>query len=145
MCNMVYLSTDSADDLAPRSSDLVRFEKPSSNPQSAPPAALKHEHRWFVGSRSGCSCGFRHLVHQSVGLGFGEPEDWFPEDRQDLEATVSLYEVLKDLVQRGHQVEVLDCWSGDEGAAFVPLVVSLSQVPAGHFRLFEGHVFTLTA
>ena len=145
MCYMVYLSTDSAGDLTLRNSDRVRFEKPSADIQAPPPPVLKHEHRWFVGSRSGCSCGFRHLPDQSVGLGFDQPEDWFPEDREDIEATLRLYEILKDLVLRGHQVDLIDCWSGDDGREPVPLVVSLSEVPAERYRLFEGHAFTLTA
>jgi len=145
MCYMVFLSTDSADDLTLRSSDLVRFEKPSADTQAPPPAMLKHEHRWFVGSRSGCSCGFRHLCHQSVDLGFDERQDWFPEDQEDIEATLRLYEILEDLLRRGHQVDLLDCWSRDENREYVSLAVSLSQVPAAHFRLFEGHAFTLTA
>ena len=47
------------------------------------------------------------------------------------------------MVERGHLVEVLDCWNGDEDTEAVPLEVSLSQVPADSFRLFEGYLFTL--
>jgi hypothetical protein len=143
MCYMVYVSTDCADDLSRRTSDLVRFEKPSAESRAPCPRVLKHEHRWFVGSKSGCSCTFRHLCRDSVELGFGGPQDWFPEDDEAIEATRRLYEVLRELVERGHLVEVFDCWSGDEDTEAVTLGVSLSQVPADSFRLFEGHLFSL--
>ena len=143
MCYMVYMSTDCADDLSRQSSDLVRFGKPSVETYSPCPRILKHEHKWFIGSKSKCSCTFRHLCRDSVDLGFGAPEDWFPEEQDDIDATHQLYDILREIVHRGHHVEVLDCWSGDEEDDAVPLDVSLAEVPVDHFRLFEGHVFTL--
>ena len=145
MCHMVYVSTDSPDDLSARSSDLVRFEIPAAGRQSPCPRILKHEHKWFVGSISGCSCTFRHLIRESLTIGFGAPEAWFPEAPDAIEATKRLYAILKDMVQRGYQVELLDCWSGDENKEASTLDVSLSQVPADRFRMFEGHLFTLTS
>jgi hypothetical protein len=143
MCDMVYLATDCGDDLSRRSSDLVRFEKPSVDAPSPPPRVLTQEHKWFVGSKSGCSCTFRHLCRESVSLGFGAPEDWFPEEQIKREATRELYGTLSELVQRGHHVELIDCWSGDEDKDGVPLEVSLTEVSAERFRLFEGHLFNL--
>ncbi len=141
---MVYISTDCADDLSLRTSNEVRFEKPSVEACSPRPRALQHEHAWFVGSESGCSCTFRHLCRESVKLGFGAPEDWFPEEEGRVAATRRLYQILKEIVERGYRVEVLDCWSGDEDKEPERRDVSLSQVPADHFRLFEGYLFTPT-
>ena len=143
MCYMVYISTDCADDLSRQSSDLVRFGKPSVETYSPCPPILKHVHKWFVGSKSECSCTFRHLCRDSVDLGFGVPEDWFPEEEAEIEATREFYGILKEMVQQGHHVEVLDCWSGDEEKDAVVLDVSLSEVPVDHFRLFEGYLFML--
>lgn len=143
MCYMVYMSTDCPDDLALRSSDLVRFAKPSSETYSPCPPALKHQHKWFVGSKSDCSCTFRHLHPSAVELGFCAPEDWCPEEQDQIDATRELYGILKEIVQRGHHVEVLDCWSGDEEENAIARDVSLTEVPVDRFRLFEGHLFTL--
>lgn len=143
MCHMLYLSTDCGEDLSSKSTELVRFEKPSPEAASPAPRTLTHEHRWFVGSKSGCSCTFRHLIRESVSLGFRAPENWFPEQQDDIDATHELYGTLNDLVQRGHQVELLDCWSGDEDKDAVPLDVSLADVSVDRFRLFEGHLFKL--
>lgn len=145
MCYMVYLSTDCADDLSVETDELVRFEKPAAERQSPLPRGLRHAHAWFVGSKSGCSCTFRHAYRESVELGFGPPEDWCPEEEDAIAATLRLYGILSEIVRRGHQVDLLDCWSGDEDQAPVPLDVSLSEVPATHFRLFEGRLFTLRA
>jgi hypothetical protein len=142
MCYMVYMSTDCADDLSQQSSDLVRFERLTAESSSPCPSILKHEHKWFIGSKSECSCTFRHLYYQSVELGFGEPEDWFQEEPDAIQATCQLYRILKGLVQRGHQVELLDCWTEEENDA-APIDVSMAEVSAEQFRLFEGYLFTL--
>jgi len=143
MCYMLYMSTDCPDDLSQVSSDLVRFGRPSVQTYSPCPSLLKHEHKWFIGSKSECSCTFRHLCRDSVELGFGEPEDWFPEEQDEIDATHELYGILKDVVERGHGVELLDCWSGDEEKEAESIEVSLAEVPSGHFRLFEGYLFKL--
>jgi len=143
MCYMLYMSTDCPDDLSQMSSDLVRFGRPSVQSYSPCPSALKYENKWFIGSQSECSCSFRHLCRDSVELGFGEPEGWFPEDQDQIDATHELYAILKDIVGRRHRVELLDCWSGDEEKEAKSIDVSFAEVPSGHFRLFEGYLFSL--
>jgi hypothetical protein len=78
-----------------------------------------------------------------VRLGFGAREDWFPEEEDGVDATRRLYAILKEMVERGCRVEVLDCWSGKEDREPERRDVSLSQVSADQFRLFEGYVFAL--
>lgn len=142
MCYVLYLATDCPEDLAARSSQLVRFER--AGDEGLPSIGiLTQPHRWFVGSKSGCSCTFRHLYRDSVDLGFGAPEDWYPEEQDALDATRELYEIVKGIVERGHEVELLDCWHGDEDKVAVTLDVSLGEVSAGQFRLFEGYLFRL--
>jgi hypothetical protein len=79
-----------------------------------------------------------------VGLGFGEPEAWYPEEADNIEATRRLYDILKGMVQRGFQVELLDCWSGDEDRDALRMDASLSRISRDQFRMFEGYLFTLT-
>lgn len=143
MCYVVYLATDCPDDLSGQSSDLVRFEEPSrdAHPPSLP--VLNHEHKWFVGSKSGCSCTFRHVSRGSADSGFRAPEDWLPEKQDEIEATHQLYATLRGIVQRGYQVQLLDCLDGDEDRGAQSLDVSVTEVSADHFRLFEGRVFNL--
>jgi hypothetical protein len=140
---MVYISTDCSDDLRPLATELLRFEKPSKETYSRAPSVLDHQHNWFVGSKSGCSCTFRHLSKGAEKLGFDGPQDWFPEEPDGIDATKQLYDVLKSIVDRGFLVSLLDCWSGDEDCDATKMEVSFSEVPCQHFRMMEGCLFKL--
>lgn len=142
MCYSVYLSTDSPADLSVRTTDLVRLERLNGERQDPVVRLLGFTNRWYVGSRTGCSCTFRHLV--STELGFGEPEEWYPEDQDALEATKYLYEVISTLVSAGHAVDCLDRWEGAQPKDIHTLAVSLHGVSREAFRLFENHRFTFT-
>jgi hypothetical protein len=83
MCYQLVLSTDSPEDLS-RHDDDARVTFTRELPGVPEEALLAYPHRWFVGSRHGCSCGFRHLHVSSVELGFGEPVDWYPEELDDV-------------------------------------------------------------
>ncbi len=101
--------------------------------------SLLHSQKWYVGSKSGCSCNFRHLG--STELGFGEPVDWYPEEEDDILATAELYKVILRLVSEGNQVDCLDIWEGYERGEVKTLVVNLKVVPKEDFRFFENHHF----
>ena len=141
MCYMLYLSTDCAEDLAPRSTDLLRFEKP--DPRFPAPTALKHAHAWFIGSKSGCSCTLRHLSRGNAAFDFQGPQDWLPEEPDAIAGTKQLYAVLAEILRCDGQVDLADVSIGEEIPLLQPLEVSLSEVSADRFRLFEGHLFTL--
>ena len=141
MCYEVYLSTDSQEDLTTHNSELVRFRRvadPSTDPGIR---LLDFPHYWYVGSKSECSCTFRHLY--SVELGFGEPVDWSPEEQDEIKATRELYATLSSLLSSGYHVDLLDQWNGAQPADITILEVSLGEVPANAFRLFENHKFRL--
>jgi hypothetical protein len=66
---MTVLSTTSQADLATHNNDLVKFSK--ALPGVLEEKYLAHPFKWFIGSKSGCSCALRHLCVSSVELGFG--------------------------------------------------------------------------
>ena len=140
MCYTVYLSTDSCADLSSYNTELVRFESIKDSREDPVICLLEFPHQWYVGSKTGCSCTFRHLV--SIELGFGEPEDWYPEEQDELEATQQLYEVISTLLTTGHRVDCLDRWEGAKPEELETLDVSLAQVSKKAFRLFENYRFT---
>ncbi|NOT56370.1 MAG: hypothetical protein HOP18_17365 [Deltaproteobacteria bacterium] len=141
MCYEVYLSTDSQEDLTTRNSELVRFKRVV-EPRTDPGIhLLDFPNHWYVGSKSECSCTFRHL--HSTELGFGEPVEWYPEEQDELEATRELYATLTSLLSSGYQVNLLDRWYGAQPTDITTLNVSLGDVPANAFRLFENHKFRL--
>jgi hypothetical protein len=139
MCYVLLLSTTSNADLTEFNSDALRFT--TELPQIADVAQLEFPHRWYVGSRSGCSCGFRHLY--SIELGFGEPVDWFEESSEDIEATLDLIRVIRALHERGESVDCVDAWDHREmhPVAETTLEVDLDTVSDTQFRLFENHRF----
>ena len=141
MCYEVYISTESQEDLTTRNSELLRFKRVA-DPNTDPAILLlDFPNRWYVGSKSECSCTFRYLY--SIELGFGEPVDWYPEDQDEIEATRELYVTLTFLLSSGYQVDLLDQWHGSPAEAITTLDVSLSEVPEKAFRLFENYKFRL--
>ena len=141
MCYSVYLSTDSGEDLSGRNSELVRFERVAEATTNPCVSLLDFTQRWYVGSKSGCSCTFRHL--HSIELGFSDPVDWYPEEQEELEATQELYGVLIDLLSSGYRVDLIDVWQGTQPHDVTVLEVSLQDVQSTAFRMFENHKFAL--
>ena len=137
MCYALYLSTTSKEDLAELNSDMVRFERLSDDEGRV--SDLMYPQKWYVGSKSGCSCNFRHI--SSVELGFGEPLDWYPEEEDDIRATAELYRVIVRLISEGNDVDALDLWEGMEQGEIKSLDVNLRTVPEKNFRFFENHQF----
>jgi hypothetical protein len=137
MCYSVYLSTDSEEDLSKQSTDLVRFEKVKDDDPLT--SLLEYEARWYVGSRSGCGCTFRHLV--SIELGFGEPVHWYQEEDDEINATLSFLAVIRRMIREGYQLDCIDAWSGAGPADIVEKDVDLKTVADEEFRFFENHHF----
>ena len=135
----MYISTDDAQDLTRWNSDLVQFAKVTDPSSDSCIALLGFPHRWYVGSKSGCSCTFRHLCSPSEEDWFSEPEDWYPEEPDALEATRELYRILRAIVSSGHQVDLIDRWLDTSPKDIVTADVSLGALTEGAFRLIEDH------
>ena len=141
MCYEVYISTDSQEDLATRNSELLRFKRVADLSTDPGILLLDFPNRWYVGSKSGCSCTFRHL--HAIELGFGEPVDWYPEEQDEIDATRQLYVTLIFLLSSGYQVDLVNLWHGAQPTDITTLDVSLGEVSEKAFRLFENHKFRL--
>lgn len=137
MCYSIYLSTDTDQDLSRINSDLVQFKK--APVPEAHRSILRYLNHWYVGSKSGCSCTFRHLY--SVGPGFGAPVNWYEEDEDEIAATSTLIKIIRQMVNEGYRVDCVDTW---EGTAFEDIkltVVDLGEVADEQFRFYENHHF----
>lgn len=139
MCYVLLLSTTSDQDLSESGSDLARFTR--TLPDVAAVVKLAFPNRWYVESKPGCSCGFRHLY--SVDLGFGRPVDWYPEEPDDIKATLEVIALIRRLVAAGEKVDCVDAWEHRDmhPVAEATLTVDLSQVADEEFRFFENHRF----
>jgi len=141
MCYFLYISTNSDQDLAINNNELIKFEKVQDVDEEQPREILSYQNIWYVGSASGCSCSFRHLM--TPDLGFSEPVDWYEEDEKDIEATKQLYDILKKELDKGKQVEIVDKWTQVESKDIKEMRVSLSDVNRNEFRLIENYKFIL--
>jgi len=137
VCYSIYLSTDSDQDLSSRNSDLVRFKKePIPEPYQS---QLRYPNQWYVGSKSGCSCTFRHLY--SVKLGFGEPVEWYEEDQHEIAATLTFIKVIRQILKQGFIADCVDSWEGTQPEEMIEISVNLEDIGDEQFRFFENHHF----
>ena len=136
MCYVLYLSTDCPDDLTRYSSDLMVLASAREGEDESAQETLLHPYRWFVGSKSGCSCTFRYAMDPSIG--FGPPVEWSPEEGNEIEATGRFYRLVTELVSAGHAVDCVNLWMGD-GQEVHERTVDLSTVGEADFRFYEGH------
>jgi hypothetical protein len=98
-----------------------------------------------AGSKFAARCALRHLCVSSVELGFGEPEEWFPEETSDIAATKQVDATIRALVTEGAMVDCVDAWAhGQKDAAPLggDIEVNLSEVSDTFFRFFEMHRFS---
>lgn len=137
MCYALLLSTSSDEDLSKHNCEEVRFSRNIAD--HMPVHQLLYPNRWYVGSRTGCSCSFRHLYQPD--LGFGIPEDWFPEEKADIEATKLFVRLVRPLLAKGEGVDCIDAWDGTSDMPFSKLPLNLSQIHDEEFRFFENHHF----
>ena len=139
MCYLIYISTDFEGDLSRHNSALINFEKDFTNCEPEVIDLLLYKHPWYVGSKAGCSCTFRHL--SSVELGFGESVDWYEEQSDEIEATKIFYDVVSSLISSGNRLDCIEIWEGTKKNQIKLLEVDLSAVPRDAFRFFENHHF----
>ena len=139
MCYLVYISTDFEEDLSRYNTGLIRFERDFSGVDPEIIDLLQHKNPWYVGSKAGCSCTFRHL--HSIELGFGEPVAWYAEDPDEIDATGLFYDAMVGLMSSGSQVDCLDIWSGTKKDTIKRLEVNLASISRKAFRFFENHHF----
>jgi hypothetical protein len=144
MCYMLLLGTNSSENLAARNTSLLCFTKEL--PGLCEERCIELPEKWFVGSAHGCSCGFRHLYVSSVDLGFGIPVDWWPEEKEDIEATHQFVEVVQSLLASGFAVECVDAWDNEAESPSLSgtVEVDLKKIGAHAFRFFENHRFVFT-
>jgi len=143
MCYMVFISTTADRDLSERNAPpFVIFERDLAHCEPGIADLLKYPRKWHVGVRSACSCTFRHL--SVADIGFGVPEDWYPEEAEEIEATKQFYDVVASLVSAGQRVDCISHWAGTPKNAVKHLDVDLASVSREAFRFFENYHFTFS-
>jgi hypothetical protein len=137
MCYTLLLSTTSTEDLAKFSTGLLRFD--ATIPARLSADKLLYPNKWYVGSRTGCSCSFRHLAGPEFD--FGVPQDWFPEEKLDIEATLQFIGVVRSLLLNGARLDCIDLWEGHDAEGIRWVSVNLGLILDEEFRFYENHHF----
>lgn len=146
MCYALVVSTTAEDDLSQWNTALVQFSRDI--PEGTGLSFLRYSNKWYLGSKDGCSCGFRHLDYENVeALGFSDPLEWWPEDQEDIEATFQVVRIFRSLLTQKAQLDCVDTWFDCDLEMEPPedLKVDLANIPESHFRFFEGYRFELVA
>ncbi len=140
MCYQIFVSTNCNDDLSDKNSKLVKFTKEL--PFDIASGLLCYKNVWYVDSEAGgCSCSFRHA--NDPKLGFGVPEDWYPEDEVDIKSTIDFIQIIRSILKAGFNVDCIDMWN-DNSAMVSPsekVLINLSDIKSEEFRFFENHIF----
>jgi hypothetical protein len=154
MCYSIYVSTTSKEDLAGLPEDHFQFQRIEGSEignDLGILALLAYPERWLLLCKyGGCSCHFRHLGEVVGGRNgrrqepFGVPEDWMPEDEEDLESTKAVFDALSLLLSKGNQVDLIDVWTDTAPDSVQTLNVSLGEVPRDAFRFLEGYRMCLS-
>ncbi len=147
MCYILYLSTDSEEDLSllPHDHYMISRLPVDWEEDSDAIACLGYPNKWLMdGQYGGCSCHFRHLGEESM-MRFGPPEDWCPEDADDVGATIGAFQLFSRLTGEGHGVDVVDVWSGKPREKVHELEISVGEMPDEDFRFFENYKFNFVA
>ncbi len=137
MCYSIYVSTDLDDDMSLNNTELIQFEGVlSENPILS---LLEYEHKWYVASKSGCSCTFRHLT--STEMGFDAPVYWYDEGEDAIAATLAFIKIVREVTDRGGNVDCIDVWSGADTGDIMEKIVDLGEIEDEQFRFFENYRF----
>jgi hypothetical protein len=142
MCFATIISTTSEQDLSELDSPSLNFS--SQIPSIEEVQFLRYPNKWHVKADESCSCGFRHLDRGMEEFGFSPPQDWLPEEPEEIKATLRLVTVLKGLLESGVKLDCIDVWQRDdknEPKLTNDINVNLSSMPEQSFRFIENYRF----
>jgi hypothetical protein len=140
MCYLIAVSTSSGKDLTKLNSRFVRFSRAVADVPRA--SFLQFQNKWFLGSMDGCSCRFRHLEVEDMAQGFAQPADWFPEDADDIAATIEVVGAFKAIMADGSRLDCVDSWTsfpGEELELGGVQEIDLAGMAADRFRFIESY------
>ncbi|HMS54968.1 MAG TPA: hypothetical protein PKA27_06170 [Fimbriimonadaceae bacterium] len=116
-----------------------RLQPVEPDEQEAAVLRLSFPNRWFLECRyGGCSCHFRNWDRQNPPE-FWEPQDWFEEDPEDVEATQAFYDLVVRLVGEGEKIDIVTVWTGED--VLHERTISLVEVSKAAFRFMDGFRF----
>ena len=70
---------------------------------------------YFIGSHSGCSCGFPHVVAEGPIYYFDGMFDENPHDKEDIKSIIELLKLLEIQKSGNSVIKLYPVWDGDQG------------------------------
>jgi|SRR5579862_5611277 len=136
MCHVIFMSTTSTQDFSGVDGEHFLLERLAEVETEPAARVLGYPNRWFLAGRyGGCSCHFRHFLRENPPE-FWEPQEWFEEDAEDVDATRAFYDLMVGLVNSGHDLDLGIAWEGE--VASRTMEVSLREVSREAFRFLDG-------
>jgi hypothetical protein len=112
MCLMMYLGSNA--ELRLRKEDFVSVEV-LTNDQATVREFLDERHQYFIGSHSGCSCGFPNRMEE---LDFDDVDDiqlHGGDDRtNDIASVVALFSIIDEALAQDSSCTIYPVWAGSE-------------------------------
>lgn len=148
MCMLIHLSTTSDLDLTQFDDPELplRFERITELNELEGHLVSSYPHKWHLTRWGGCSCHFRTAAEVFDTRGtflreelFQAPNDWCPEDPDDIDGTQRVYGVIRRLLESGADVDCVQVWN--EHDLVCHLHVSLAEVPKVHFSFAKGYCY----
>lgn len=140
MCQTVFLSTNSPQDLTQLELPVIGFTKELWKEDFLP--LLKYPNQYMIIQKDeSCSCFARNIPSD---LGFVGAVDWMNEEEsdKDLQSTFLIHDVIKDLVNKGFEVDAISSWTENSLACISkPIIVHINEIPRNHFTFFDNTYF----
>lgn len=114
MCLMLYLGSHTPLEL--RKNAWLSLESLQEEAQAVR-QHVRRDHVYFVGAHTGCSCGFPHVLAETVIEYFdGLFDDHSPERESDLASVRELISVIDKALEHHPDCVLMPVWDGEETA-----------------------------
>jgi hypothetical protein len=112
MCLMLYIGCDR--DIPLRKGKFLSVEELDSK-EFQVAQWFDTKHVYFIGSHSGCSYGFPHVIAEGPINYFDGMFDGTERSEDDLNSIIELLKLLKTLITDKSVVKLYPIWDGDQG------------------------------
>lgn len=146
MCYVLTISTDMPDDLTKFDSETLFFERIDPKNGGNQRKILKHPYQYEIATmaKGSCSCSCHLRIFEqdlALELGFCPLQNWFEEEGDDTHRTCGFFDIVKQILAKGCQIDGYVSWNGDESAVNQNIIVQTNDIPAEYFALFSNFYF----
>ncbi len=144
MCYELIISTNYPDDLSRLNQPNIYFEKLQKDNLCQ---NLKYPYQYRIATMcpNGCSCSLRIFgfdMAEAFNFEFMPYQDWYEELNKDFDNAQFLFQVIKNLVNQGFNVDSFLAWNGEENNPILKtMVVKVNQTVKENFAFIHDVYF----